>query len=105
MLGWLFQILPFALYFVFIFSIGSWALVSFYLRYALPTLFVIAVIVSYLRAKPLPYWAETGIMGWIGIGAGLVISAVLIYLIIGSIRSYSYDEKPVNLAFPFKKGV
>jgi hypothetical protein len=43
-------------------------------------------------------------MGWIGIGAGLVISDVLIYLIIGSIRSYPYDEKPVNLAFPLKKG-
>ena len=81
MMGWLFQILPFALYFVFIFSMRAWALVSFYLRYAFPALFIIAVVVSYLRAKDLPYWAETGIMGWIGIGAGLVISAVLIYLI------------------------
>lgn len=105
MMGWLFQILTFALYFVFIFLMGSWALVSFYLRYAFPALFIIAAIVSYLRAKDLPFRAETGMMGWIGNGAGLVISAVLIYLIIGSIRSYSYDEKPVNLAFPFKKGV
>jgi hypothetical protein len=58
-----------------------------------------------LRAKDLPFWVEKGIMGWMGNGAGLVISAVLIYLIVGAIRSYSYDEKPVNLAFPFKRGL
>jgi hypothetical protein len=104
-MGWLLQVLAFASYFGFIFLIGTWALVSFYLRYAFPAFFIIAVILSYLRAKDLPFWVEKGIMGWMGNGAGLVISAVLIYLIVGAIRSYSYDEKPVNLAFPFKRGV
>lgn len=84
---------------------GTWALVSFYLRYALPALFIIAGIVSYSRAKDLPFRTANGTLGWIGNGAGLVISAVMIYLIIGAICSYSYDDKPVNLSFPFKSGV
>jgi len=105
MMGWMMQIFAFSSYFVFIFLMGTWALVSFYLRYAFPALFVIAGIVSYWRAKGLLLSTVRGKMGWIGNGASLGISAVLIYLIIGGLRSHAYDEKPVNLAFPFKKGV
>jgi hypothetical protein len=105
MLGWGIQLLTFSSYFGFIFLMGVWSLVSFYLRYAFLALFIIAGIASYWEARDLPFWVEKGIGGWIGNGTGLVISAILIYLIVGAIRSYRYDEKAVNLAFPFKKGV
>jgi murein DD-endopeptidase MepM/ murein hydrolase activator NlpD len=42
--------------------------------------------------------------GWAGYGAGLIISAVLIYFVVGAVRSHFYDETPINLAFPFKDG-
>ncbi len=103
-LGWLLQILTFGLYFIFIYLVGSWIFVSFYLRYALPVLFIFLMITSYLRAKELPFLVKKGTMGWMGNGAGVVISAVLLYLIAGGIQSHFYDEKPVNLAFPFKNG-
>jgi len=105
MLGWSIQLLTFSSYFGFIFLMGAWSFVSFYMRYAFPALFIIAGIASYLKARDFPFWVERGIWGWIGNGTGLVISVILIYLIVGAIRSYTYDEKPVNLAFPFKKGV
>jgi hypothetical protein len=105
MLGWSMQILTFSLYFVFVFLMGAWSFVSFYLRYAFPALFVMAVIVSFIRAKGLPFWTEKGLWGWTGMGAGLIISVFLICLVVGAIHSYSYDEKPLNLAFPFQKGV
>jgi Peptidase family M23 len=104
-MGWLWQILTFALYLVFIFLVGSWALVSFYLRYAFPALFIVAGTLSYFRAKTLPFWPEKSIMAWTGIGAGWVIAGFLIFFIVGAMRSYYFDEKPVDLAFPLKNGV
>ena len=112
MLGWLLQIFAFGSYFVFIFLAGTWVLVSFYLRYALPALFIVAAIVSYSRIqdRPLgahgfPYRVKKGIGRWIGYSSAFLISAIMIYLIIGALRSYSYEEKPVNLSFPLKGGV
>lgn len=104
-MGWLLQILTFALYLVFIFLVGTWAFVSFYLRYAFPALFIIAGTRSYFRAKELPSWPEKSMRAWTGIGAGLVISGFLIFFIVGAIRSFYFDEKPVDLAFPLKNGV
>ncbi len=34
----------------------------------------------------------------------MIISAALIYLSVGAVRSYFYDERPIPLAFPFKNG-
>jgi hypothetical protein len=103
-LGWSMEILTFSLYFVFIYLAGTWSLVSFHLRYAFPGLFFITVIISFLKAKDSPFWVDNGVWGWMGNIAGLIISLALIYLIVGAIRSYYYEEMPLNLAFPFKKG-
>jgi hypothetical protein len=104
-LGWLLQTATFTFYFIFIFLTGSWAFVSFYLRYALPVLFIIVAIISFLKAKKLNLFVTKGIAGWMGNVAGVVLSTVLLYLIIGAIRSNFYDEKPVTVSFPFKNGV
>ncbi len=105
MLGWLFQIATFSLYFVFIFLAGSWTFVSFYFRYSLPVLFIIAAIVSYSRTKTLAFIEKGGLVSWLNRAADIVILVVLAWLIVGVIRANFYDEKPIDLSFPLRGGV
>jgi hypothetical protein len=103
--GWGLQVLVLGSYTVFIFLLGSWVFASFYLRYAIVALSIVAAIRSFLKIGGLPSFVEAGFWGWIGSGAAVLVSIVLIYLIVGAIQSHFYDEPPVNLSFPFKNGV
>jgi hypothetical protein len=103
--GWGLQVLVLALYTVFVFLLGSWVFASFYLRYAIVVLSIVAAIRSFLKIGGIPSFVEAGFWGWIGRGAAVLVSIVLIYLIVGAIRSHIYDEPSVNLSLPFKNGV
>jgi hypothetical protein len=91
-------------YTTFIFLMGSWVFASFYLRYAILILAAAVVIRSLMRVGNLPFFVTPHFLGWIAYCAGVVITAALLYLVVGAIRSHFYDETPVNLAFPFKNG-
>jgi hypothetical protein len=89
----------------FIFFMGSWVFASFYVRYAVPLAALIALIWSLMHAKNLPFFVSPHFSGWIGYGTGVVVTGVLVYLVIGAVRSRFYDAKPFNLGFPLKNGV
>jgi hypothetical protein len=91
-------------YTVFIFLMGSWVHASFYLRYTILILTIVAAIQSFMHVRGLPLFVRPHLPGWAGYGAGLIISAVLVYLVVGAVRSHFYDETPIDLAFPFKNG-
>ena len=91
-------------YTAFIFLMGSWVFASFYLRYAILILAAVVVIRSLIRVGNLPFFVAPHFLGWVAYCAGVVITAALLYLVAGSIRSHFYDETAVNLAFPFKNG-
>ncbi len=99
------QVLILVSYTAFIFLMGSWVFASFYLRYAVIIAAIVVLIWSLLHAKSLPSFVVPHVLGWIGYGAGIIVTVVLVFLIVGAIRSRSYGEKPVDLAFPFKNGV
>jgi Peptidase family M23 len=103
--SWGIQILFLVAYTVFVFLMGSWAFASFYLRYTILALTIATVLWSLRHLKGLPLFVRPSFLGWIGYGAGIVISAVLIYLTAGGVRSHFYDETAVNLSFPFRNGV
>jgi hypothetical protein len=98
------QLLVLISYTAFIFFLGSWVYASFYLRYAILIVAVTVVIRSIIHVKNLPLFVTPHFLGWTAYGAGIVVTAVLVYLTAGSIRSHFYDAKPVNLAFPYKNG-
>jgi hypothetical protein len=104
MTTWGIQMLVLISYIVFIFLMGSWVYASFYLRYAILILTIVAAIRSFMHVRGLPLFVTPRFSGWIGYGAGLIISAVLVYLVVGAVRSHFYDETPINLSFPFKGG-
>ncbi len=92
-------------YTAFIFLLGSWAFASFYVRYAILIAAPAALVWSFMHVGNLPFFTSPQFPGWIGYGAGVMVTSVLVFLVFGAIRSRFYDERPVNLAFPFKKGV
>jgi hypothetical protein len=104
-MAWAIQVLVLVSYTVFVFLMGSWAFASFYLRYAILVLAIASALWSLMYVKGLPLLVKPNFSGWIGYGAGIVISAALAYLIVGAVRSHFYDETPLNLSFPFKGGV
>jgi len=91
-------------YTAFIFLMGSWVFASFYLRYAILVLAAVVIIRSLMRVINLPFFVAPHFLGWVAYCAGVVITAALVYLVAGAVRSHFYDETPVNLAFPFKNG-
>ena len=105
MMAWVIQALILISYMTFVYLMGSWVFASFYLRYALLILAAATIIRSFIQVRNLPFFVPPPFSGWIGYGAGIIISAVLIYFVVGAFRSYFYSEPPVHLAFPFKNGV
>ncbi len=105
MTTWGIQMLVLISYTVFIFLMGSWVYASFYLRYAVLILTIVAAIQSFTRVRGLPLFVIPHFSGWAGYGVALIISAVLVYLVVGAVRSHFYDETPIDLAFPFKGGM
>jgi hypothetical protein len=94
-----------ASYGAFVFLMGSWMFAGVYLRYIIVVLSAAAIIRSFLKTtRPRPH-GKTGSRSWVGNGARLVLSLILIYLVMGSVRSHFYDETPLNLSFPFRNGV
>jgi hypothetical protein len=102
--AWLVQVLVLGSYVAFIFLVGSWVFASFYLRYIVIVLAITAALWSFMHATILPLFVLPHISGWIAYGVGLVAPASLAYFALGAVRARFYDEKPINLAFPFKKG-
>jgi hypothetical protein len=102
--AWGSQMLVLISYAAFIFFLGSWVFASFYLRYAIIILVIVVAVWSFTHIRGLPLFVTPHFTGWIGYGAGLLISAVLVYFVVGAVQSHFYDETPVNLAFPFKHG-
>lgn len=98
------QVLALVSYTAFIFLMGSWVFASFYVRYGVLILTAAVVLRSLMHAKNLPFFVSPFFLGWIGYSSGIIVTGVLVYLVVGAIGAHFYDEKPVNLAFPFKNG-
>ena len=105
LMAWVVQALVLISYMAFIYLMGSWVFASFFLRYAFPILAAASIVLSFRQVRNLPFFVSPHFSGWIGFGAGIIISAVLIYFVVGAFRSYFYSESPIHLAFPFKDGV
>jgi hypothetical protein len=104
MVAWAVQVLVLLSYTAFIFLMGAWVFASFYVRYAVVVLAVATLVKSFIYVRNLPFSVMPGYIGRIGYGAGIVVTIVLIYLIVGAIRSHFYGERPLSLRFPFKNG-
>jgi hypothetical protein len=104
-MSWIMQAVLLASYTTFVFLMGTWMFASFYLRYMIVALSIAAAIRSFLKIRRLRSAVQLLFWAWIGYGAELLITIILVYLIVGAVRSHFYDEEPVSLSFPFRSGV
>jgi hypothetical protein len=103
--NWALQAILLVSYTAFVYLMGSWMFADFYLRYIIIALSAAAIIRSFLKIGRVQPRAGTGLSSWVGSGAKLLASLILIYLILGAVRSRFYDETPLSLSFPFRNGV
>jgi hypothetical protein len=106
---WLLKVLAVGSYCWLLFEFASWYLLSYYGRYLILALFVIAVIHSSRQIWGLPAWRSLSLKAWLSpisnapTGSLLVLGIVLVNLVSGY-RGYRVPTNPVNLTFPLKNG-
>jgi hypothetical protein len=101
---WLLKLLYSGAFLLYILLAGRWDWLSYYLRYLLPLLFVAAAIVSYRRAKTLPFFAHRGSARWQNNGGALLSVLVFVSLLVWAVRGFFYADEPVRLTFPLQDG-
>lgn len=97
------------LYIILIYIIGYWGFIVYYFRYVLVILYLVAFTASVRGMISLPFIYKNDFRLFIRhdgilLFVYLLFTCILIYFIIKSIRAFSFDKTPVNLAFPFKAG-
>jgi hypothetical protein len=103
---WLATLLASGAFVVLMALAAPWVFLSYYLRWGLPALFILALVRSYYRSiKGVPF----GVRNWrVGLGKmvlkiGLLLPAL--YLNAMVLQGYFYPGEPINLSFPLKDGV
>ena len=98
--NWLLNLLMVLVYYLFIFLSGRWDWLSYYIRFILPTAFIIVASKSFINAKSLPLYSPKTFKNYLELG----ISAVVTILFIASLKGYFFTGTPIKLSFPLKNG-
>ncbi|MFQ6088583.1 MAG: M23 family metallopeptidase [Candidatus Methanofastidiosia archaeon] len=104
-IDWMVKLLVVGTFVVYIFLVGRWDWLSYYLRFILIALFLIAAYKSYLRTKDLAFFSRKGLKDWVTTAINLFVLFIFVFSNILAIKGYFYYEKPVELSFPLKNGV
>jgi hypothetical protein len=99
--NWLINLLMVLLSSLFIFLNGRWEWLSYYLRFLLLIVFVIAAYKSFIKAKSLPVYPPKTFKNYLELG----ISAFVVMLFIASLKGYFFTGSSIDLSFPLKNGV
>ena len=99
--NWSINLLMVLVYFIFIFLNGRWEWLSYYLRFLLLIVFVIAAYKSFIKAKSLPLYPPKTFKKYFELG----ISAFVVMLFIASLKGYFFTGSSIDLSFPLKNGV
>jgi branched-subunit amino acid transport protein AzlD len=87
-----------------LFVTGRWDVVGYYLRFLLPTLFVIAAVMGYVRARGVP-WLVNGRPGAMMSLIGSIVSlALFAALLVYAVRGFRHDGEAVRLSSPLRGG-
>lgn len=101
---WLLKFLYTGSYMAFLFMAGRWDWVSYYLRYLMIGLYVLAAVASYQQVKSSPFFVTSGSQRWRSNTSPLLELLVGIGLLAFVLRGYFYSLEPVNLTFPLRDG-
>lgn len=104
-LEWLLKLSIVLLYGIQIFLIGRWDFLSYFLRFGVIALLVVAVYMSFIKAKSLPFYPTRKFSNYVSIGISSLVILVLLSSLSSHIpRGYFFNGESVQLAFPLKQG-
>lgn len=89
---------------IFAFTAGTWALASYYLRYAVAPALLTAAYLSYRKIKYRPIFVRMHEKWRIGFSIQVVLLIALLAIDIFTIKGLFYPGDPIDLAFPLKNG-
>lgn len=105
-IDWSIKLSVVTLFILYDFLTGRWDWLSYYLRFVVIALFLIAAFKSFAKVKTLPLNSRRDFKGWLSLGINLFLPLILFaFLNILAIKGYFYNDKPVQLSFPLKNGV
>lgn len=102
--GWCLRAAASAAFIGMLYVTGRWDVVSYYLRFLLPTVFVVAAVAGYVRARGVP-WLVAGRPGTATSLVGSLASLALFSgLLAYAVRGFWYEGDPVRLSPPLRGG-
>lgn len=102
--NWLLKVLYSGAFLLYVVLAGNWSWLSYYLRFVIPILFVLAVFISYQRVRHLPFFARSRGWGWLSSASSLLALLVFSGFLAFTLRGYFYSDPPVQLVFPLQAG-
>jgi hypothetical protein len=104
-LNWLITLLTITAYSIHIFLTGRWDWLSYYVRFLLPLLFIIAAYQSFIKANSLPLYPPKNFRNYLSLG----IAALVMMVFLASLKSYIpqgyfFSGESVELSFPLNNG-
>ncbi|MBI4779797.1 MAG: M23 family metallopeptidase [Oscillatoriophycideae cyanobacterium NC_groundwater_1537_Pr4_S-0.65um_50_18] len=104
-LEWLLKLSIVLLYGIQIFLIGRWDFLSYFLRFGVIALLVVAVYISFIKAKSLPFYPTRKLSNYVSVGISSLVILVLLSSLSSHIpRGYSFNGESVQLNFPLQQG-
>lgn len=101
-LGWITRVAYGAAFIAFITVIGRWDFLSAPIAYALPAIFLVAVVASYMSIRKLAWNTSPSIIRSHGFTAAMAV--FFLAMTARALSGYGYQETAVELAFPFGSG-
>lgn len=101
---WLLRVLTYSFVMIFIFLIGNWVWLTYYLRFVLLAMFGAAVFVSYKRIQAKPFFPGEGGNQWLKPRGALLELVFALGFLAFVLRGFFYTEPPVHLTFPLQDG-
>jgi hypothetical protein len=103
-LNWLSNLLVVTLWSSYIFLVGWWNWFSYYLRFVLVILLILAAFKSYTQARFLPAYPRKSFRTYFSLGVSSLAIIGFAWLNILAIQGYFFSDDPVHLAFPLRNG-
>ncbi|MDX2214003.1 MAG: M23 family metallopeptidase [Oculatellaceae cyanobacterium bins.114] len=104
-LEWLLKLSIVLLYGIQIFLIGRWDFVSYFLRFGVIALLVLATFICFIQAKSLPFYPTRKLGNYVSVGTRSLVILVLLSALSSHIpRGYSFNGESVQLNFPLQQG-
>lgn len=101
---WLVKLLYSGTFILYIFLAGRWDWLSYYLRYVLLALFVVAAVISYRRVRDAPFFTPYNRRGRLKLDWPLIELLIFLGVLAYTLTGYFYPASPVRLAFPLQDG-